>query len=152
MSDNEKKGGGGFLKFLGIVFLIILIIGGAVFAVKCAINKATDDGINTDGNPVLLNRAATTNDFELNQDVEATILNLKDSYILIPNVDIKNLTITFRYYDGSNKLISTVSKSIGDVTKSSRYTVSVEHSLSEIFKINSYTCTVSGGTVSYFSR
>lgn len=92
MSDNEKKGGG-FLKFLGILFLIILIIGGAVFAVKCAINKTTEDGINTDGNPVLLNRAATTNDFTLNQDAEATILNLKDSYILIPNVDIKNLKI-----------------------------------------------------------
>ena len=151
MSDNEKKGGG-FLKFLGIFFLIILIIGGAVFAVKCAINKASDDGINTDGNPVLLNRAATTYDFTLEQDVEATILNLKDSYILIPNVDIKNLKITFKYYDGSNKLISTVSKDVGDVTKSSRYTVSVEHSLSEIFKINAYTYTVSGGTVSYFSR
>ena len=151
MSDNEKKGGG-FLKFLGVLFLIILIIGGAVFAVKCVMNKVTDDGINTDGNPVLLNRAATTNDFTLNQDVEATILNLKDSYILVPNVDIKNLSITFKYYDSSQKLLSTVTKDVGTVTKSSQYTVSVEHSLSEIFQINSYTYTVSGGTVSYFSR
>lgn len=146
-----QKNSGGFLKFLGIVFLIILIIGGIVFVTKCALDKTSDNGINTDGNPVLLNRAATLNDFTLTESVEATITNLKESYILIPNVDIKSLEITFKYYDSSNNLITTKTKNVGNVTKNSEYTVSIEHSLTEIFKISTVSYNVTGGTVSYFA-
>ena len=148
--QTEQRHNHGFLTFLGVVFLIILIIGGIVFVSKCAINKATDGETNTDGNPVLLNRAATINDFTLTESIEASITNLKESYILVPNVDIKNLEITFKYYDSSNNLVSTKTKIVGDVTKSSEYTVSIEHSLSEILKISKVSYYVSGGTVSYF--
>ena len=150
--DDNKRQGGGFLKFLGILFLIVIIIGGIVFIAKCVINQASDEGINTDGNPVLLNRAATNNDFDLTESVEATILNLKETYILVSNVDIKDLEITFKYYDSSNKLITTKTKYIGNVTKGSEYTVSIEHTLSEIFSIDHLTYAPTSGTVSYFAR
>lgn len=150
-SQPELKKNHGFLTFLGVIFLIILIAGGFIFIAKCAIDKASDGEFNTDGNPVLFNRAATLNDFTLTESVEATITNLKESYILVPNVDIKNLEITFKYYDSSKSLITTKTKIIGNVTKSSEYIVSIEHSLSEIFKISSVSCYVTGGTVSYFA-
>lgn len=149
--NNEQKGNnGGFLKFLGIIFVIILIVGGVVFVAKCTLNQASNGEFNTDGNPVLLSRAATLNDFTLTESVEATITNLKESYILVPNVDIKNLEITFKYFDSSKNQIATKTKTIGNVTKSSEYTVSIEHSLTEIFKISTVSYNVTGGTVSYF--
>lgn len=150
MNNEQKENTGGFLKFLGIIFLIIIIVGSVVFVAKCALNKASDGEFNTDGNPVLLNRAATLNDFTLTESVEATITNLKESYILVPNVDIKDLEITFKYYDSSRNHITTKTKTIGNVTKSSEYTVSIEHSLSEIFKISTVSYNVTGGTVAYF--
>ena len=150
MNEGQEKKNGGFLKFLGIVFLIILIVGGIVFFAKCIINEASDGEGNTDGNPVFLNRAATLNDFTLTESVEATITNLKESYILVSNVDIKNLEITFKYYDSSNNLIATKIKNVCNVIKSSEYIVSIEHSLTEIFTMATVSYYVSGGTVSYF--
>lgn len=140
----------GFLTFLGVVFLILLIIGGVIFIAKCTIKQANDGEFNSDGNPVSLNRAATVNDFTLTESISATISNLKESYKLVPNEDIKNLEITFKYYDSNNNIIATKIKNIGNVTKSSEYTISVEHSLSEFFSISKYSYYVSGGTVSYF--
>ena len=121
-----------------------------MFFAKCIINEASDGEGNTDGNPVVLNRAATLNDFTLTESVEATITNLKESYILVSNVDIKNLEITFKYYDSSNNLIATKIKNVGNVIKSSEYIVSIEHSLTEIFTMATVSYYVSGGTVSYF--
>lgn len=152
MEENQNKPKGVFLKFLGVIFLLILIAGGIVFIAKCAINKASNQETNTDGNPILLNRAATLNDFELTENIGASILNLKESYTLIPNVDIKALELTFKYYDNSNNLISTKVKQIGDVTKSTEYTVSIEHSFSEMIKLEKVNYFVTGGTVSYFSH
>lgn len=151
MKDEPQPQRGSFLKFLGGLFLFIIIVGSIVFIAKCAVNKASDGEINTDGNPVLLNRAATLNDITLTESVEATITNLKESYILIPNVDIKNLELTFKYYDSSNNLLSTKTKNIGTVSKGSQYTVSIEHTFTELLTISSVSYSVSGGTVSYFS-
>lgn len=140
------------LKIILFVVIPILIVGGTIFIAKYVINKKVDGGINTDGNPLLLNRAATLNDFTLTQDVEATIINLKESYILVPNIDIDNLEITFKYYDKSKNLISTKTKSVGKITKSSEYTISIEHSLTDLLKIDYVKYYVTGGTVSYFSN
>lgn len=152
MENNQSKSNGSFLKLLGVVFLILIITGGLVYAAKLMLNKATDGKANTDGNPVLLNRAATLNDFTLTESVESSIINLKESYILVPKVDIKNLEITFRYYNESDEIIVTKTKSVGNVKKSSEYTVSIEHSFSELMKIDYLKYSVSGGTVSYFSK
>lgn len=148
---NNKKSSGGFLKALGIIFLVILIIGGVVFFGKCVYKKYIDNDSNSDGNPVLLNRAATTNDIQLEQSIEATLTNLKDSYIITPDVDINGLKLTFKFYDSSDNIVSTETKEIGNVAKSNDYTVSISHSLSDMLKIKKYQYYVSGGTVSYFA-
>lgn len=148
---NTQKRSNGLLKAFVIILIIAAIVGGTVFVGKCALNKATNGGINTDGNPILLTRAATNNDIHLEQSIEASITNLKDSYIIIPNVDIKDLKITFKYYDSSKNLISTYTKEVGNVVKASSYTISVSHTLSETFTTSYYQYFVSGGTVSYFS-
>ncbi|MCM1297049.1 MAG: hypothetical protein NC311_16035 [Muribaculaceae bacterium] len=149
--NQEKKSGSGFLTFLGVILLLAIIIGGTVFIVKCTNKKYFDSDANSDGNPILLNRAATVNDFEFEQSFEATLTNLKDSYILIPKSDIKNLKLTLKYYDSSNNLVCTHTSEVGDATKNHSYTVSVSHTLTDLFKIAKYQYTVSGGTVSYFS-
>lgn len=146
-----KKPGGGFLKVLGVLFLVALIFGGIVFIGKRSYKKYKDNDANSDGNPLFLNRAATVNDFSFEQSVEATISNFKDSYILIPKSDIKNLKITIKYYDSSNNIVCTHISEVGNVYKSQSYTVSVNHTLSEIFQISKFQYTASGGTVSYFA-
>lgn len=153
MSDNQtNKSSGGFLKFLGVIFLIVLIIGGVVFIGKCAYKKYGDSNANTDGNPILLTRAATVRDISVEQTVKADILLLKDTYIVVPNVDIKNLILMIEFYDSSESLIYTDTHNLGDVVKSQSYTVTVSHSLSGIMRISKYSYVVKGGTVSYFSN
>lgn len=152
MSENQDRKSGSCLKSLIIALIIIAaLIGGGVFLVKCYYKKYVDNDANTDGNPVLLNRAATVNDFQFEQSVEATLTSLKDSYILIPNTDIKNLKLTLKYYDSSNKVVCTHTSELGNVYKSQSYTISISHSFTDLFKISKYQCTVSGGTVSYFA-
>lgn len=152
MSDNqENKSRSRFLKVLGIVFIIVLIISGIVFVGKYAYKKHVDNYANTDGNPILMNRAATANDFNLEQSFEATLTSLKDSYILVPKTDIKDLKVTFKFYDSSNNLVCTHTEDVGNVYKSQSYTISISHSLSEIFRIEKFQYTSSGGTVSYFA-
>lgn len=152
MSGNQDRKSGSCLKSL-IITLIILaaLIGGGVFLVKCAYKKYVDNDANTDGNPVLLNRAATVDDIQLEQSFEATLTSLKDGYILVPKTDIKNLKLTLRYYDSSNNLVCTHTSELGNVYKSQSYTFSVSHTFADLFKISKYQCTVSGGTVSYFA-
>lgn len=153
MSDNEnKKSGGGFLKFLGVIFLIVLIIGGTVFIGKCAYKKYGDSNANTDGNPILLTRAAAYNDISVEQTVKATILFGKDTYVIVPNVDIKNLRVMLEFYDSSQSLIYTDTHTLGDVVKSQSYTITVSHSYSAINRISKYSYKVTGGSVSYFSK
>lgn len=105
----------------------------------------SDGEYNSDGNPILFSRAAAKKDFTLTENYTSN-----QSFKLIPNVDIKDLEITFKYYDSDRKVISTKAKYIGNVTKSMEYTVKMDFYFfdSEFYKTPDYY--VSGGTVSYF--
>lgn len=143
--QTATKGGHSFLSFLGAIVLLFLLVCGLVFVAKCSIKKMSDGEYNSDGNPILFSRAAAKKDFTLTENY---ILN--QSFKLIPNVDIKDLEITFKYYDSDRKVISTKAKYIGNVTKSMEYTVKMDFYIfdSEFYKTPDYY--VSGGTVSYF--
>ncbi len=151
-NNNESKKSGGFLKALGVIFLILLIVGGTVFIGKYVYKKYGDNNANTDGNPILLTRAATINDISVEQTVKADILLLKDTYTIVPEVDIKNLKIMIEFYDSSESRIYSDTHTLGDVVKSQSYSITVNHSLSAIMRISKYSCKVTGGTVSYFSK
>lgn len=144
MGDNQSNKSGGGVKYLIVTLIVVVaVLCGGILFVKFAYKRT--------GGRAPLNRSATVNDFTFEQSVEATISNFKDSYILIPKSDIKNLKITIKYYDSSNNIVCTHTSEVGNVYKSQSYTVSVNHTLSEIFQISTYSYTASGGTVSYFA-
>lgn len=151
MGKGTKSGGGILIKVLVAFIISALIFGGLVAIVKYVINQNTEGGINTDGNPILLTRAANISDIEINQDVEASIFNLKDTYVLIPKVDINNLTVTFAYYDDSDNFIKTREYNFGNVKKNVSYEASISHTVTELFTITKVQYRVSGGSVSYFA-
>lgn len=104
---------------------------------------------NTDGNDKILSRSATNNDIYFNLSEE---FSFSINYKIKPKVDITNLQITFTYYDKNNKPLTTKINTVGNVKKNIEYTVTVslsEFSFLDIFKINSVSAKVTGGTVSY---
>ncbi len=142
------------LKFFTIFVAILFAVNSVLYCIYKLYNKFDrNNEINTDGNPLLLNRSATTNDFTLVTDIEATITNLTISYILIPKYDIKNLEISFTFYNKSNKIIATKKKYISKVNQNTQYDISLPLTLSEFTNWNGYEPNyyVSGGTVSYFA-
>ncbi len=143
---QEKKSRHGFFKFIIAVLIICICLLGVVKAVDCAENPDNNDGITKP-----LSRSARLSDIKLENNVEATIMNLKDSYFLVPYHDIDDLQITFTYADDSGNILSRVTKDVGTVIKNSSYTITVEHTLSEMLAIRKYTYSVTGGTVSYFA-
>lgn len=148
MSEENKNGG--FGKILAKFLIVGAILFGTIEIVKYGLKNVANNG-NYDGNPVLLNRSARNTDISLKQDAEATLLNLKDSYRLIPYVDINNLKISLSYYKKDGEFIKTVTKSVGNVYKDSTNYIYVEHTLSEMMSMSKYSYRVVGGTVSYFA-
>lgn len=148
----EKKKGHPFL----ITLIVLALIGGSIFGVVKLVDysrsRSTNHNseVNNDGNPVLMTRSATVNDISLSQDSEASITNLKDTYALIPKVDIKGLELKITYFKSNGTQIKSVTQSVGNVSKGSTYRFSISHTLSEIWNISKYTYSVIGGTVSYF--
>lgn len=128
---------------------IVLFIVGAFFLVgfittRCNLNTPTNT-------PQLFTRSATNNDitFDLSQEFSFNI-----NYEITPKVDVSGLQITFQYLDSNGNILTTKIKDVGNVKKSTTYTISVsltEFSLSQIFKIESVSARVTGGSVSYFA-
>ena len=70
---------------------------------------------------------------------------------MIPYVDIDDLELQFKYYDNDKNLITTKTKSVGNVKEGNQYTVSVsltEFNFFDLFKINYTSVSVINGTVS----
>lgn len=147
---SEEKKSGGFGKILTVFVVMFAITFGIIEAAKYGLKNTNKNG-NYDGNPVLLTRSAKNTDISLKQDVEATLLNLKDSYRLVPYVDIKNLKMSFSYYKKDGALIKSVTKMVGNVYKDSTSYIYIEHTISEMLSMSKYSYSVIGGTVSYFS-
>lgn len=79
--------------------------------------------------------------------------SLGQDFVFTSNTDIKNLILKFSFYDSSRSLITSKTKTIGNTTKGTQYSVSfsiTDFSFLDNFKINSVSIAVTGGTVSYF--
>lgn len=143
-SRHNKKHA--FLKRF-IIYLAVLIafLYGAQ-AIDCLTNKTNKDGwINP------FTRTAREGNVVVKQSYE---FNLSDNYKVIPYYDIKNLEITVYFLDNNNTVISTKTKSIGNVKADSVYNFAFslsEFSASELLTIKKWKSEVSGGTVSYFA-
>ncbi len=124
--------------FIAIIVIFLML---AVFYV-------VGNQIKNDGGIKL--RDATEKDINLSQSIEASIATLQDAYVLIPLYDIDDLELTFTYYDKSEKILSRVTKNLGDVWKDRTYYITIEHSLSEFFQMEKYSYRVTNGTISLF--
>lgn len=144
----EKKKGHPFLIFVIVLLSIIL---GLFLLQQCADSTSS----NPDGSPGTIPQLFTRD--AKNSDINIDISNdfaLSMNYTMIPQVDINNLTLKFTYTDSNNKTITTVTKHIGNVVKGNQYKIQVsltEFSLLDIFRISYGTCSVTGGTVSFFA-
>lgn len=129
---------------IGIKILVIVSIIFILFVIFMFLNKS-----NEHGNGITL-RDANEKDIILNQSIEATIASLQDAYEITPLHDINDLEITFIFYDSSKKVLSRIIKNLGDVWKNRTYYITIEHSLSDIFKIKKYSYKVTNGTIPLF--
>lgn len=162
--QNNKKKSHGFLTFI----IVILILGGVIFgAIKFISCINSDNGSSPShtlgstsgansgsGNstPQLFSRSANNGDISV--QYSENITTLSDEFKIKPNVDIKNLSLTFTFYDSNLKSIKSISKNVGNVSKGLEFTVTIsitEFSFTEIFKISKVSTSVTGGTVSYFA-
>lgn len=92
-------------------------------------------------------RNATINDIYLDTSSQ---ISFDVNYTMIPNVDIKNLKLEFKFYDSNNKHITTKEKYIGNVAKGITYPISIsfaEFSFFDLLKINYTSAKVLTGTV-----
>lgn len=96
----------------------------------------------------ILTRQATINDINIDTSQE---ISFNINYVMIPYVDIDDLELQFKYYDNDKNLITTKTKSVGNVKEGNQYTVSVsltEFNFFDLFKINYTSVSVINGTVS----
>lgn len=129
-----------------LVILIALAIG--IFCIVKITECATNDE-NKDGNGSLISRSARTSDIDIEQSDEFSISFI---FILVSEVDIEDLEVTFKFMDENKDSILNIVKQVGNVSADIQYTISIstsEISLSDRFKIEQYTYSVTGGTVSY---
>ena len=130
-------------KLLSIIICALLLLTTTLFS-GCFLFGSDDE-------PKLFTRDATNNDvyIDLSEDFALSI-----NYTVTPKVDINNLQLTFKYYTKSNELLTTKTKSVGNVSKNIEYTVSVslsEFSIFDLFKFYYTSMAVTGGTVSIFA-
>ena len=96
----------------------------------------------------ILTREATINDINIDTSQE---LSLNVQYIMIPYTDINDLELKFKYYDKNHKLVTTKTKSIGNVKEGTQYSISInfgEFNFFDLFKISYTSVSVINGTVS----
>ena len=148
-------------KSHGCAIWLLLIIGMIIFVVvllnnigknneKMATSGGTTVSIggNNDGATKLLSRSARDSDITYRIETELSVI-IK----IVPNTDIKDLQVTIYCSDKNDSLITSKTKSLGNVKEGGEYSVTIgltEFTISEIFKIEYWRLRVTGGTVSYF--
>ncbi|MDE7082343.1 MAG: hypothetical protein K2O89_01405 [Clostridia bacterium] len=161
--QNNGKKSHGFLTFI----IVILILGGVVFGLIKFISCIKSDNTSTpyytagtsgsssgsgSSTPQLFSRSANNGDVSIEHS--ENIATLSDEFRVKPNVDIKNLQLTFKFYDNNTTLIKTIVRNLGNVSKGIEFTVSIsltEFSFTDLFKISQVSFGVTGGTVSYLA-
>lgn len=143
----------GCLTFFLVIAIIVGVIFGIIKIIDIYSNRDGEGNVaNKDGNPILLERAARYSDISVTESTEASLSNLKDTYIVVPRYNIKNLQITFSFYNDSGEKIKQITKDLGNVVANSQYTITVGHTLSELSNITKYGYSVTGGSVSNLSK
>lgn len=170
--EPEKKSNHGFLKFIGAIALAVMLILCTIMVVNCvndtnrynpgssSSNSSSSGNSDNSGNsgnsgnsnnstPQLFSRNAKNNDIYV-EFLDDISLSMK--YRIKPNVDIKNLQLTFSYSDKSGTIIATKVKNVGNVSEGVQFDISIslsEFSFSEIWNITRQSVAVTSGTVSY---
>ena len=128
-----------FIRICVTIVTIIMLITLFIGLVYCSSASNKFSSINY--------REAKTSDITISVD---NSLALSYNIIVIPKYNIKDLQLTVKFYDANKTLLSTKTKTLGNVTKNSRYTVSFsisEFSFSSLLTINNCACAVTGGTI-----
>ena len=162
--QNNNKKSHGFLTFIIVIIILGVAIFGLIKFISCINSNSNSSHSHTSSSssgsnygssnstPQLFSRSANNGDISV--QYSENISTLSDEFKIKPNVDIKNLSLTFDFYDKNLNLIKTISRSVGNVTEGLEFTVTIsitEFSFTEIFKISRVSTSVTGGTVSYFS-
>ena len=115
-------------------------------------NKTSDNNDDYDYNePQLFTRNARNADIQIEYENDFTELAI--DIIIMPNVDIDNLEIKVQHYDKNGNILLTQYKTIGNVKEGIQAKTQMkllDLSLSDMFKVEKTSITVTGGTVSYF--
>lgn len=154
--DAPQKKSHGFLKFLLVVIIIGACIFGFVKFVQCQQANQIVDGHgttqgNSDGNTHLFKRSANINDISFDYDFD--LANLGEKIIIIPHTDIDGLQITINFLDSNKKILTSISKSLGNVKQGVQVSFSIslmDLGISVAWNTKYNSIAVTGGTVSYF--
>ena len=140
-----------FISWIIAIISIIIFIA-IVATVIASINKfdeknnpSASSSKNQEG---LLSRKATITDIEHSESLN--ISDLSTIVYITPKCDIDDLEIEINFYDENNKLLKTITKTIGDVEKGEEIKKTIPLTdFPNIFKIDYSKIRVSDGKVSY---
>lgn len=144
MSDDQEERG----KNTPILYVIIAIAIAFLIAYFVHIHEEKGQNSANKSTPTLTSRKATLSDIEISESYQFPV-SIKLS--IVAKYDISNLELKITYYDSNNKSFKTHSKTVGDIDKGETKSVEVslnDFSLTEIWKIEKTTYSVSRGTVS----
>ena len=140
--QKEKRSGGCFLKVLGCILLLVLLV--PIFEMATA--KGLSSCANSNSNSSKpFTRDATNADVH----IDFSYPSLTSVCITIrPYHDIDNLKLTIKYLDKNGNTITSEQKTIGNVKEGMEYNTYL-NVLEFPSKTDKYSVGVSGGTVSY---
>ena len=158
MSENSsEKKSHGFLKFIIVALIIGACVFGIVKFVQYQQSQQTVDGNgttqgNSDGNTHLFKRSANNND--ITYDYELDLSSFGEKFTILPQTDIDNLVVTINFLDSNKKILTSISKSLGNVKQGIQVSFSIslmDLGLSVAWNTRYNSIAVTGGTVSYFA-
>lgn len=137
-------------KTITTVFTIIMItaiLSTVAIICKSLIGNNPGSSETESNQPEIFKRNANINDLEISDT-----LNVKEiSYVMYitPKTDIDDLQIKIKFYDKSDNLLNTITKTLGDVEKGKEYKCTITITdFPNILKLDYSTIEVSKGTVS----
>lgn len=143
-TDRQENSHGCLISFIVVILVIVFI----VFAVSKVIDASSP---NSDGKKELTSRSARNSDLEIESSED---FSLSIDFNVTPECDIDDLELTFSFYDKNKDVLTTKVKNVGNVKEGVEYSISFslsEFSFSNMFTIESVSCSVTGGTVSYLA-
>lgn len=149
---KTKKFGSTILKSIIAILLIVVLIFGIFKIIDC--NKSPN---NKDGAWSLTSRSARKSDLTLYEQTNYLSAFIEGQVAFIPSSDIKDLELTFTFYNSSNAVLVSKIESIGSVKANNKFYISFidSFSASEAIKVvqtSNVEWLVTGGTVNTFHK